>query len=171
VLLVPFVIDDLRVSEAWFGPLEGAQVIAMVLAGALMAVLAQRLRPSSIVSVGLVGIGLVVAALVLVTEPWHMLVVLFAAGWFVTPVQASATTLLQAEVAGEVLGRVGSLFSTAVTTASVASMALAGAAAALLGVRGVFVLAGAIAVLAGLIAAALFHSTRAPALTSVHSSE
>jgi MFS transporter, DHA3 family, macrolide efflux protein len=171
VLFVPFVVDDLRVSEAWFGPFDAAQVAGMVLAGGLMTVLAQRLPPSSVLSVGLAGTGLGVAGVALVSEPWHLLVALFAVGWFMTPARASLTTLVQSETTDELRGRIGSVLSTVVTTANVASMALAGVAAALLGIRGVFVLAGAIAVLSAVLAAALFHSSRATASSSVHSSE
>jgi MFS family permease len=155
VLVVPFVIDDLRVTAAWFGPFEGAQVAGMLLAGGLMTALAQRTRPAPVVSAGLAGMGVAVAALALVTEPWHMLLALFIVGWVLTPVQAAVTTLLQAEVPDDLRGRIGAVFSTVVTSANVVSMAIAGAAAALLGIRGVFVLAGAVAVLSGLLAATL----------------
>jgi sugar phosphate permease len=158
VLIVPFLIDDLRFSEAWFGPLEAAQVAGLVLAGSLMTILAQRARPRSVVSFGLAGLGASVAAFALVTAPWHMLVALFMIGWFLAPVQASVTTLLQTEVADELRGRIGSMFSTVVTFTNVASMALAGAAAALLGIRGVFVLAGTVALLSAVLAAILLRS-------------
>jgi hypothetical protein len=50
------------------------------------------------------------------------------------------------------------MFSTVVTFTSVASMALAGAAAAFLGIRGVFVLAGTVALLSALLAMTLLRS-------------
>jgi MFS family permease len=158
VLIVPFLIEDLGFSEAWFGPLEAAQVAGLVLAGTLMTILARRARPRSVVSLGLAGLGVSVAAFALVAAPWHMLVALFMIGWFLAPVQASVTTLLQTEVADELRGRIGSMFSTVVTFTNVASMALAGAAAALLGIRGVFVLAGTVALLSALLAAILLRS-------------
>ena len=37
VLFIPFLVDDLGASPAWAGPLEGAQMLSMVLAGAVMA--------------------------------------------------------------------------------------------------------------------------------------
>ncbi|MFO7548529.1 MAG: MFS transporter [Acidimicrobiia bacterium] len=164
VLLVPFVVDELALSEAWFGVLEGAQVTSMVIAGGLMVMLARRLRPTTIVTVALAGVGVVVAAVALVAGPWQLVLALFAAGWFVTPLQASVSTLVQSEVAGEMRGRVGSLLGTVLTSANVASMAAAGAAASLLGIRGVFVAAGAVAVLAALLTAVLFREVPLPAV-------
>jgi MFS family permease len=156
VLLVPFVVGELGVSEAWFGALEASQVISMVASGTLVAVLAARFRPTWLVSVALIGIGFVIATIALVSAPWQLMVVLFAVGWFVTPLQASVSTLVQSEVPDEMRGRIGSALGTVIGSANVASMALAGAAAALIGTRGVFVASGAIAVLAGLLTVWLF---------------
>jgi hypothetical protein len=55
-----------------------------------------------------------------------------------------------------VRGRTGAALSTVITAAQVASMALAGVAAALMSVRGVFVIAGLIAFISGLVTATLF---------------
>ncbi|HSJ29698.1 MAG TPA: MFS transporter [Acidimicrobiia bacterium] len=156
VLLVPFVVDDLGVSEAWFGALEGSQVVSMVVSGTLVAVLATRFRPTRLVSIALAGIGCVIAAVSLVTAPWQLMIALFAVGWFVTPLQASVSTLIQSEVADELRGRIGSALNTVIGSANVASMALAGGAAALIGTRGVFVISGALAVLAAFLAMWLF---------------
>jgi len=57
VLLVPFVTGELGASEAWFGPLEAAQVAAMVAAATLVAAFSSRLRPKHLISVGAVGPG------------------------------------------------------------------------------------------------------------------
>lgn len=162
VLLVPFVLDGLDASEAWFGAMRGAQVASMVLAGALLALLAARLRPPTLVSVGLVGVGLVVAAMAASTRAWHLLVLLFAVGWFITPVQASISTILQAEVPAGSRGRAHASFAAVVAGASLASMALAGAAAEAVGVRLVFLASGAVAIAAGLASAVAFRSCSQP---------
>ena len=148
VLLVPFIVDELAVPETWFGLLEAAQVTSMVLAGALVAGLAQRLRPGRLLVVGVAGLGLVVAAMSLAQGVWHLIGLLFAVGWFVTPTQAAIATIIQSEVPAEALGRVSSSLGTVSTSASVASMALSGVAAATFGIRSVFVAAGAITLLA-----------------------
>ena len=149
VLLVPFIVDDLAVPETWFGLLEAAQVTSMVLAGGLVAAAARRIRPGRLLVVGLTGVALVVAVMSLAQSVWHMIGLLFAVGWFVTPTQAAISTIVQTEVPLESLGRVSSSLGTISTTAQVASMALSGVAAAAYGVRSVFVIAGLIVLVAG----------------------
>ena len=148
VLLVPFIVDDLAVPETWFGLLEAAQVTSMVLAGGLVAAAARRIRPGRLLVVGLTGVALVVAAMSLAQSVWHMIGLLFAVGWFVTPTQAAISTIVQTEVPLEALGRVSSSLGTISTTAQVASMALSGVAAAAFGLRSVFVGAGLIVLVA-----------------------
>jgi MFS family permease len=160
VLLVPFVVEVLGASEAWFGALEGAQAVSMVLAGGTLAVLAVRFRPTTLVSAGLTGLGLIIATMAASTRAWHLMVPLFAAGWLVTPVQASVTTILQTEVPARSRGRAQASFSTMVASASLASMVLAGVAAEAVGIRAVLLVSGAIAVGAGIASAAVFRSTR-----------
>ncbi len=72
VLLVPFIVDELAVPETWFGLLEAAQVTSMVLAGALIAVVAKRIRPGSLLVIGLTGVAVVVAAMSLARSVWHL---------------------------------------------------------------------------------------------------
>jgi MFS family permease len=148
VLLVPFIVDELAVPETWFGLLEAAQVSSMVLAGGLVAAAAQRLRPGRLLVVGLTGVAIVVAAMSLAQSVWHLIGLLFAVGWFVTPTQAAISTIVQTEVPLEGLGRVSSSLGTISTTAQVASMALSGVAAAAFGLRSVFVVAGLIVLVA-----------------------
>ena len=163
VLLVPFVVDDLMISETWFGALELAQVSSMVVAGSLVATLAARLAPTRIVSGALAGIGVAIAAVSLVDAAWQLVVVLFAVGWFVTPLQASASTILQSEVADAMRGRIGSAVGTVIEGANVGSMAIAGTAAALIGTRGVFAASGAIALVAAALSWYLFRTAGADA--------
>jgi MFS family permease len=162
VLLVPFVIDDLALDEAWFGALELAQVSSMVAAGALLAVLAGRVKPTYVISTGMVAVGALVAAMALVGNVWHLMLLLFAVGWVITPLQASVQTIVQRTVPGAKLGRVGAVLSTVMTGTSVVSMAAAGLVAGAIGVRSVFALAGAIAVGAGLATAAVFQGAALP---------
>ncbi|RPI21837.1 MAG: MFS transporter [Actinobacteria bacterium] len=161
VLLVPFVVDDLGVSETWFGALEASQVSSMVLSGMLVAVLAARFRPTRLVATGLVATGILTATIATVGSVWQFMAVLFAAGWFLTPLQASMSTIVQSEVPDELRGRIGSTLSTIVQTANVTSMALAGVAAAAFGMRSVFVGSGVIGVGAGILAFLLFRTAEA----------
>jgi len=87
-----------------------------------------------------------------------VLPVLFLVGAIVTPVQASIATLAQISVPDEILGRIGAALNTLVTTASLISVALAGILGDLIGVRNVFIVAGGMALCAGLAAAGVFRS-------------
>lgn len=162
VLLVPFVVGDLGVSESWFGAIEASQVSSMVLSGALVAALASRFRPDRIVVTGMIGIGIVLAGIATVTTVWQFMLALFAVGWFVTPLQAGVSTIVQSEVPDAMRGRIGAALQTILQTANVGSMALAGVAAAAIGSRGVFVAAGGLAVVGGLVGLALFRGAHSP---------
>ncbi|MGQ0848508.1 MAG: MFS transporter [Actinomycetota bacterium] len=165
VLLVPFVVEDLSLSETWFGPLEAAQVSAMVIAGALVTAMAARLRSSAMVMIGLGGAGIVVGALAAANSVWHLMGLLFLVGLFVTPAQAGVSTIVQTETPPALLGRAGASLGTMITAANVTSMALAGGAAAFIGVRGVFLVGGALTMAAALLAGVLLRSPVSPPAT------
>lgn len=155
VLFVPFLANELRVPLAWFGVVEFAQVAGMILSGAVAATVL-RFKLGHVISGGAIGLGLAVAATALTNAPWQVMVTLFLVGCFVTPLQAAVSTLLQTTVAGDVLGRVGAALNTTIGAANLLSMACAGLLGALLGVRNVFVFAGIVSVVAGLLALRLF---------------
>ncbi len=152
ILFVPLLLNDLHVNPTWFSAIQGAQSAAMIASGALVAVIAARLKPTMIVSAALIGLGVGIGAISQVRNIWQVLALLFLVGWLVTPLNAAISTLTQTLVSDELRGRVGSSLNMLITTANIASMALAGTLADLLGVRMVFVLAGGLSVLAGLAA-------------------
>jgi MFS family permease len=144
VLFVPLLVDVLAVGTAWFGPVELAQSASMILAAGLLGALAARFRASTIVTVGLVGVAIVIALTGAVTDIWQVLVLMFLAGWFVAPLQAAVVTILQQSVADAERGRIMSVLNAAMSAASVLSMAFAGIAGDAVGVRNVFFIAGAL---------------------------
>lgn len=144
VLFVPLLISVLAVGTAWFGPVELAQSASMILAAGLIGTLAARIRPSTIVTAGLAAMAVVIALVGAVTEIWHVLALMFAVGWFVAPLQAAVVTILQTSVADAERGRIMSVLQAAMSASSVLSMAFAGIAGDLVGVRNVFFLAGAV---------------------------
>jgi MFS family permease len=160
VLFVPLLVNDLGVSPAWFGALDAAQTAGMILAAVLLAARLGGVSPSRIVSLAMAGLALFVALLSGVTEVWQIVVLLFGVGWIVTPLQASVTTLIQTETTPEVRGRVAALTNSSVTAASVLSMAFAGAAGAVVGVRNVFLLGAFVVAIGAGVAAWLFHRAR-----------
>ena len=157
VLIVPLVVNDLQVRETWFAVLQLAQSVSMVLSGALVAVLAARFKSTRIASVCLFCVGVAVALVAGVSSVAGLIVVLFAVGWFMTPLQASLMTLLQNNVVDAMRGRAGAALSMAAQTASVVSMAGAGVLSDAIGPRNVFLLGGAITAAAGVLSAVIFH--------------
>jgi DHA3 family macrolide efflux protein-like MFS transporter len=163
VLFLPLVVDVLEVSPVWLGAIEIAQSASMILSAGLVAVLAARLRPSTIVTVGILGAGLLVGLTGAVTNVWQVVLLLFGIGWFVTPLQASVVTIMQTNVPDAARGRVMSTLQASMSGASIASMALAGAFGDLLGIREVFFASAAIVLSGGVLAAVLYRGTGRPA--------
>lgn len=118
-----------------------------------------KLKLGHVISGAAIGLGIAVAATAFAGAPWHVMVTLFVVGCFVTPLQAAISTLLQTSVDNALLGRVQSAMNTTIGAANLISMACAGLLGALLGVRNVFILAGVVSVLAGLLAVRLFRAT------------
>jgi len=152
VLLVPLVLGELAISEVYFGVIEAGQVAGVVAAGSLVTVLASRLQPASLVSVGLLGLGAAVGLLYFPTQVWQMTLILFLVGVFIVPTNAGIATLSQTLIPDAMRGRVGGALSASISVATILSMGLAGVAAAAFGIRNVFLIAGALAALAGILA-------------------
>ncbi len=165
VLIVPLVVDVLGVSESWFGLLEGAQVLGMIIGGSLVAVLAARFKATSLVWVGMLLAGVGVLFVGTVSAAWQLMLILFAVGLVVTPIQGGVATLAQVLVSDELRGRVNSALNTAIAVAMVVSQAFAGVLAAGIGVSGVFYIGGALTILAGVLSGVIFATARNPAST------
>lgn len=159
VLFVPLLVRILDVDPAWFGPVELAQSSSMILAAGLVGALAARLSATTIVIAGMGGVAVVIGLLAGVTEIWHILVLLFAVGWFVSPLQAAVVTILQSSVEDAERGRVMSVLQAAMSAASVLSMAFAGIAGDIVGVRNVFLGAAAIVAVGGVVAIVGYRGT------------
>ena len=160
VLFVPLLVDVLRVGPAWFGPVELAQSSSMILAAGLVGTLANRLGATRIVAGGLAAIAVVIGLLAAVTEIWHVLVLMFVAGWFVAPFQAAVVTVLQTNAADAERGRVMAVLQAAMSASSVLSMAFAGIVGEVVGVRNVFLIAALIVVAGAVVAVLGYHGRR-----------
>lgn len=156
VLMVPLVVDVLGTSEAWFGALNAAQVAGMLIAGSVVAILAEKFAPTRLIAGGMLGTGLAVSAVAIIDAPWQLAVILFVVGLLVAPVQAGVATLAQVLVPDALRGRVNSALNTVISLAMVMSQAFAGVLAATLGVSAVFVIGGALTVVAGIASGLLF---------------
>jgi MFS family permease len=169
-LFFPFMIRELAINAAWAGPVEGAQTASMVLAGALVAPLGMRLGAPRMVTLGLAGIAVVVALLAQVRDLPGLLLVLFAVGWFVTPLQAASATIIQGATDDSMRGRVIATFQTAMSTTTILSTALAGVFADQLGIRTVFLMGGGVAAVGAVVAGLLFWLDRRAASVGVAAS-
>ena len=83
VLFVPLMTRVLVVSPAWFGPLDMAQSASMILAAGMIGAIAARIRPTTIITIGLVGVAVLIALTGAVTAIWQVLLLMFLVGWFV----------------------------------------------------------------------------------------
>ena len=156
VLFVPLLINDLHVSPAWFGALDGAQTIGMIAAAAVLAARLGGVKPSVIVGVSMGGLAIFVALLAGVTQVWQVVVLLLLVGLVITPLQAAVTTVVQTATEPQVRGRVAALLNSVVSGASIVSMAFAGLAGQFLGVRSVFLLSALVVGLGAVTAVILF---------------
>jgi MFS family permease len=162
VLLAPMIVNDLAIAEEWFGAVELAQVVGMIISGSLVAVLASRFKPTNLITLGLIGIGIGVAFLALVQGIWSLFIILFFIGLMSTPLNTAISTLVQLVVDNEMLGRVSAALGAIIQVASLVSMFAAGTLAAAIGVRNVFVVSGLLAIAAGLLAAVVFRGFTPP---------
>ncbi|MBI3751329.1 MAG: MFS transporter [Chloroflexi bacterium] len=163
VLFVPFLVNELHETPIWAGPIEGAQTLSMILAGSLVAALAARLRPTSIITGSLVGVAVACWLLAIVPNVLGLMVVLFAVGWFVTPLQAAASTIMQTATADALRGRVFAAFQAVMSTTTIISTAAAGIVADVLGVRTVVGLGGVVVAFGAVASALLYAADRGQA--------
>ncbi len=166
VLFVPLMIRDLQVPATWLGAVDGAQTLSMVLAAGLVTTIATRLRPTMIVVVGLAGIAVFIGLVAGVTSVWQVVALLFAVGWFITPLEASIGTIVQTATRDRERGRVAATLHSVMAAASVLSMALAGVFGDLLTIRTVFILAGVVVGIAALVAWLMFRGVDVAAMTA-----
>jgi len=156
VLFIPLLRNQLGVPITWLGAVDLAQTASMILSVGLVSILAARLRPARIVTFGMVGLAVLVALVAGVTAVWQVLLLLFAAGWFITPLQAAISTIVQTATDDARRGRVAAVLNAVVSGASIVSMAAAGILGDALGVRTVFLIAAGVVAVAAAASVVLF---------------
>jgi MFS transporter, DHA3 family, macrolide efflux protein len=156
VLFVPLLVNDLGVDPAWMAAIEFAQTAAMILAAFTVAFLARRLSPTTIISLGLGVIGACIALVAGVNAVWQVILILFAVGMALTPLQAMVQTVVQTAAGDATRGRVVSVLQASISTASVASMAIGGVLGTVIGIRAVYLVAGGIVLAAAALSMLMF---------------
>jgi len=156
VLFVPLIVGELKVNATWMAGIELAQTAAMLMAAGAVVFLARRLAPTTIITLGLAGIGVCIGFMAGVTAIWQVILLLFVVGWMITPLQAMLQTIVQTTATDATRGRVVSLLQASLSTASVSSMALGGVLGELIGIRSVYLAAAGIVLVAAGISFLLF---------------
>lgn len=156
VLLAPMLVNEMGLPETWFGGLELAQTLGMIISGTTITALASRIKPTNLISGALILTGIVLTFFTVITNIWAMFPALFLIGLTVPPVNAGISTILQTSVDNQILGRVTSALHAVIQTSNLLSMFLAGVVATAVGTRNVFLISGIIVVLAGLAAFQIF---------------
>ena len=108
---------------------------------------ATKVKNTTLVYTGLLGIAAALVVLTALTFIWSTLLGDFLIGTAVACIIIPAQTLMQQETPPELMGRVGSTFMSCVFTAQILGLLLSGALAKFTGVRGVFALCAAMLVL------------------------
>ena len=151
VLFVPFLVNDLHMSETYVGFVDLTQMLGMVVINLFIARLVARFSIAQIFGLGMLGLGVSIGVTGLVQSAWVLFPLSVVWGVTIAPVQAGASTIVQS-VPDHIRGRIGSATETVVGVANVVSMALAGFAGSAIGVRATFMLGGLIAGLGGVVA-------------------
>ncbi len=147
VLFVPYLQGEFGVGPEGLGFVQTAQGIGMLLGSVLIGNLAARFRLTRIIAWSIALLGVAVAMCGLVNQFILILSALFIAGLGLAPLNAALSTLMQATVPDEKLGRVGSVVDTSTTLSYLISMSGAAFLADAFGMRTVFVAAGIITAL------------------------
>lgn len=161
-LLVVFAEDVLQTSAAEFGWLLTARGVGGVLGGLLIGLIASRLAPQRLMTMGILLSGAILFAIVNVQE---LVVVLPLIALFGIPVMAwliSTDTLLQQVTEEKVRGRVFGAFGTTTAVATLAGMGMGSLLADGIGVVVTLNIAAGMIVVAGVAAMVLLRSAAAP---------
>jgi MFS family permease len=156
ILFVPFLVNVLHESAAWVGPVEGGQTLSMVLASGMIGVLASRFSAKSLMVGGLAGTGIVICLFSQVPNVITLFPLAFLVGWFVTPLNASVSTIVQTTASDAMRGRVLGALNASMSTATIASTAAAGLFGAAIGIRAVVLIGGLLCVAAAGVSGLLF---------------
>ena len=158
VLFVPFVYRELEAPLALAGVIEGSQLVGLLIGTALAPAIVRRISAEHVLWAALIAAGGFLLLWGGVTELWQFVLLFFAIGLAASPINIVASAIFMENTTDAVRGRVGAIFSGVTEGASLLSMAGVGTVAALVGMRGTFVAAGAMCVIGGVVTALLVTS-------------
>jgi len=151
VLWVPLLSRNYGVGPEGMGIVDSLQGVGMALGALTVGWLAARFSKTRIGVASLVIIGLMLGLTGIAPSFVYIMGFTFVLGLALAPVEATLTTLMQQSTPDHSRGRVSSAFGTFGSLAGIVSMAVAGGAAELVGIPVVYLVCGALVVLAGLL--------------------
>lgn len=166
VLVIPFLMNDLKVDAKWIGLVQLFEAIGMLIGSAVVAALSKRFSARSFMLIGTIAMGGLIAVVNRVHGLTTVIYLILGIGVFLTAAQAAASTLIQRIVPNNTRGRVLGALNVVYSVTSILSMATAGVLGDVIGIRNVFLLAGLILITAGLIGAYLMTGEKEPVAAS-----
>lgn len=148
---VPFLRETFGVGPIGITMVDTAQGIGMALGTVALGILIARFTKLTIAIMGLVGVGLALTGMGLAPEFWMVIVMSVGLGVLLVPFEATFTTLLQMAIPNTMQGRVFSSFTAITQAASALMIGVVTAMVAAIPLRAIFVGAGLVTVLAGLL--------------------
>jgi MFS transporter, DHA3 family, macrolide efflux protein len=164
VIWVPYLQRTFSVGAQGLGIVDSAQGVGMVGGGLLLGVLAARVRKTVMCAVGMIGIGVMFAAMGFTLHFEMIIAMSFVVGLCLTPVQSALATIMQMAVPDLKRGRVGSSMGAINTAGSLLSMAVASFFGEQIGLSNVFLLIGLFIGGSGVLAFWLLKEPDAPAI-------
>ncbi len=151
VIWVPFFQKYFGIGPEGLGIVDSLQGFGMAVGALSIGFLATRFKKAAIIGVGVMVIGACIALVGLSPAFTLVLVLSFILGLFLSPAEASLTTLIQLAVPDDKMGRVNSAIGTAASLAMLISMGVTGVVGDWVSLRLVYVVSGAIVALGGLL--------------------
>lgn len=151
VIWVPFFQRHFGIGPEGLGIVDSLQGFGMALGAMTIGFLAARFKRKTIIGVSVVTIGFLIVLIGLSPTFALILILSFILGLFLSPAQATLTTLIQLAVPDDKMGRVSSAVGTAASLAMLISMITAGVVGDTVSLRLIYVVSGVIVALGGLL--------------------
>ena len=151
VLWVPYLQRVFGVGAEGIGLVDSAQGAGMALSGLLLGFLTARFSVRYLISYGLLLIGLLLTGMGLASSFTQIMFLSVGIGLALVPPQSGLVTIMQLAVPDAKRGRVSGAFNAVSTAAGLLSMAAAAGFSELVGLRAVYVIAGALVAVSGLL--------------------
>jgi len=162
VLLVAFFQDVVGVGSAEFGLVLTARGVAGILGGIVVGAIGSKFKPDHLISFGLIGTGVALAAMVFWPVYAISLLIMILISVPLMAWLISSQTWMQTHAPGEYLGRVFGAYGTLSAMLALIGMAFASGLGDTLGISTTLYFGGGIYIMSGLLALALLPGISAP---------